>query len=206
MSSSSLADREIGSIELASPAWQQVSSTLTVLKAPRSTRDVTRCALTPATVATLIRAALRLNQTGLPGASSPFAAPSAPHDWLEMHVYAVLPDGAYRYHAERVELDLVASEDLKPLIGSREFGRNAPPVDLLYVADFSKMTHASVEQRRSFAAQDAALLAQHVHLVCACIGLATAARGLFDRRTLAATLQLARLERIVLTQSIDYPN
>ncbi len=179
---------------------------LTVLKAPRGLRDVPRFALNSAGVATLIQAALRLNQAGLNGTPSTLATASAPSDWLEMLIYAVLADGAYRYRAQTVDLDLIVPGDLKPLIGSREFGARTTPVDLLYVADFSKMTHGSEEQRRSFAAEDAGLLAQHMHLVCACTGLVTFVRGLFDRRTLAATLRLARLERIVLTQSIGYPS
>jgi len=203
-SSSSLADREIGSIELPAAAWPGDSSVLAVLKAPRHARDVPRFALTAASVATLIQAALSLNHTGLHSASSALAAASASHDWLEMQIYAVLPDGAYRYQDRKGNLDLVAQGDLKPLIGSSEFGNGAPPVDLLYVADFARMTHASEEQRRSFAAEDAGRIAQHMHVVCACTGMATIVRGLFDRRTLAATLRLARLERIVLTQSVGY--
>ena len=203
-SSSSLADREIGSIELPAAAWPGGSSVLAVLKAPRHSRDVPRFALNAMSAATLIQAALSLNQTGLHGASSALAAASASHSWLDVQIYAVLRDGAYRYQDRNSSLDLVAQGDLKPLIGSSEFGGGAPPIDLLYVADFAKMTHGSEEQRRSFAAEDAGRIAQHMHLVCACTGLATVVRGLFDRRTLAATLRLARLERIVLTQSVDY--
>lgn len=56
------------------------------------------------------------------------------------------------------------------------------PLDLVYVADFAKVTDASDEQRTFFAAADAAFIAQNVYLCCACVGLATVVRGPIDRR------------------------
>ena len=76
------------------------------------------------------------------------------------------------------------------------------PLDLVYVADFAKMTDASDEQRTFFAAADAAFIAQNIYLCCACVGLATVVRGLIDRRKLAAALGLARHERIALAQTV----
>ena len=101
-------------------------------------------------------------------------------------------------------LKLVRTGDLRPLTGPQDFVGSAA-VDLVYVADFSKMGDANDEQRTFFAAADAAVIAQNVYLFCACAGLATVVRGLVDRRRLAPALGLARHERIVLAQSVGYP-
>jgi nitroreductase len=75
----------------------------------------------------------------------------------------------------------------------------------VFVADFSRMTGASEEERTFFAATDAAVVAQNVYLFCAARGLATVVRGLVDRKKLAPAMGLRREQRIVLAQTVGFP-
>jgi nitroreductase len=79
------------------------------------------------------------------------------------------------------------------------------PLDLVYVANFGRMTDATPEQRTFYAAADAGLIAENVYLFCAATGLATVVRGLIDRRRLAPLLGLSVDERVVLAQTVGYP-
>lgn len=130
-------------------------------------------------------------------------APSA-HNWQEIDVFVVLPEGAYRYEAQRHRLLLVKAQDLRGATGTQDFVA-AAPLNLVYVADFARMPGASAEERGFFAGADAGCIAQNVYLYCAAAGLATVVRGRIDRRQLAAALGLTRTERIALAQTVGYP-
>ena len=136
-------------------------------------------------------------------ASGGRTAPSA-HNWQEIDVYAVLPDGAYRYDAVAHRLLLVAAEDLRGATGSQDFVASAP-LNLVYAADFARMQEASPEERTFLAGADAGCIAQNVYLFCAGAGLATVVRGLIDRDRLARALGLSKAQRIALAQSVGYP-
>jgi len=148
---------------------------------------------------TLVRAAFGINRPETAGRTAPSA-----HDWQEIDVFAVLADAAYRYDAVRDALRLVKAGDLRPMTGLQDFVGGAP-LDLVYVADFGKMSGATDEQRTFFASADAAVIAQNVYLFCACTGLETVVRGLIDRRKLAPALGLGVHQRIILAQTVGFP-
>lgn len=190
---------EFGSIQLPAPEWAPARPLLTFLRARRSTREFSSRGLDPIVLGTLLWSASGVNQEDHGGRTAPSA-----HDWREIQIYAVLADNTYRYDASAHRLHLAKTGDLRALTGVQDFVGTAP-LDLVYVADFSKMSGATDEQRAFFAAADAAVVAQNVYLFCACTGLATVVRGLIDRRKLAPALGLARHERIVLAQTVGYP-
>ena len=134
------------------------------------------------------------------------AAPTAPsaRNWQEIDIYAVLPEGAYRYDAVSHQLLLVKAEDLRSATGMQDFVASAP-LNLVYVADFSRMHDASAEERHFLAGADAGCIAQNVYLFCAAADLATVVRGLIDRGRLAAALGLSPTQRIALAQSGGSP-
>jgi nitroreductase len=68
-----------------------------------------------------------------------------------------------------------------------------------YVADFSRMSGASTDERGFLAAADIGAIAQDVYLFCAAAGLATVVRGLVERKKLSAAMGLGVDERIMLT-------
>jgi nitroreductase len=119
-------------------------------------------------------------------------------------VYAAFVEGVYRYDASAHTLRLAVAGDLRPLTGVQAFVADAP-LNLVYVADFSRMADASAEDRTFFAAADAGFVAQNVYLFCASAGLGCVVRGLVDRRKLAPAIGLRRDQRIVLAQTVGFP-
>ena len=190
---------EIGTIELPAPEWEPATPLLELLKQRKSSREFSPRILPPRVLSTLLWAAFGINRPDTGGRTAPSA-----HHWREIAVFAVLADGAYRYDPAAHVLRLAKTGDLRVVTGMQDFVGTAP-LDLVYVADFAKMTDASDEQRTFFASADAAVIAQNVYLFCACTGLATVVRGLVDRRKLAPALGLAPHERIVLAQTVGYP-
>ncbi|MFZ2652518.1 MAG: nitroreductase family protein [Burkholderiaceae bacterium] len=145
----------------------------------------------------LLWAAFGLNRSG--GRTAPSA-----HNWQEIDIFVVLPEGAYRYEAQGHRLLLVKAEDLRSVTGSQDFVAGTP-LNLVYVADFARMPESKPEERSFLAGADAGCIAQNVYLYCAAAGLATVVRGLIDRSRLAAALGLTKTERITLAQSVGYP-
>jgi SagB-type dehydrogenase family enzyme len=130
-------------------------------------------------------------------------APSA-HNWQEIDVYAVQADGAFRYDAPAHALREVTAADVRAATGMQDFVATAP-LDLVYVADFTKMTDAGAEERTFLSAASAGCIAQNAYLFCAASGLACVVRGWVDRARLAPALELRAAQRIVLAQTVGYP-
>nr|WP_293606539.1 nitroreductase family protein [Polaromonas sp. UBA4122] len=130
-------------------------------------------------------------------------APSA-HNWQEIDIYAVLAEGAYRYDARAHRLLLVKAEDLRQHTGTQNFVATAL-VNLVYVADFVRMSEAQDDERGFLAGADAGCIAQNIYLYCAGSGLATVVRGLIDRRRLTHALGLTATQCIALAQTLGYP-
>jgi nitroreductase len=147
----------------------------------------------------LLWAAFGINRPDTGGRTAPSA-----HNWQEIEVYATLAAGLYCYEPAAHSLRLAVSDDLRVLTGTQDFVATAP-LDLVYVADFSRMTNASAEDRAFFAATDAAIIAQNVYLYSAYAGLAAVVRGLVDRRRLARAMELRMDQRIVLAQTVGFP-
>ncbi|MDL2337776.1 MAG: nitroreductase family protein [Pseudomonadota bacterium] len=166
------------------------------LKNRRSWRAFLPDALSLEMLSALLWAGFGVNRAERGGRTAPSA-----HDWQEIEVFAVLPEGAFRYDATNHRLLLVKAEDLRKDTGLQDFVATAP-LNLVYVADFARMHGARPEEREFLAGADAGCIAQNVYLFCACVGLATVVRGLIDRRRLASALGLSPTERVALAQSV----
>jgi SagB-type dehydrogenase family enzyme len=169
------------------------------LQSRASGREFARQSLPQELLATLLWAAFGVNRPATGGRTAPSA-----HDWQEIEVYAALAEGVYRYDAAAHALRLAVTGDLRRLTGVQDFVGDAP-LNLVYVADFARMSGASAEDRTFFASADAGFIAQNVYLVCASAGLACVVRGLVDRRKLAPAMGLRRDQRIVLAQTVGFP-
>lgn len=185
-------------IKLPSPQTAGGGELLQALKLRKSTRAFSARPLPQELLSTLLWAAFGINRSASGGRTAPSA-----HNWQEIDVYAALPDALYRYDARAHALNLSVSGDLRPLTGVQDFV-GAAPLNLVYVADFSRMKDASETDRTFFAATDAAVIAQNVYLFCAAMNLAVVVRGLVDRRKLAPAMGLRRDQRIVLAQSVGF--
>lgn len=182
------------------PANTGGSETLAnALRRRRSTRDFLPDALDLQTVSDLLWAAFGVNRAHSHGRTAPSA-----HDWQEIAVFVVLPEGAFRYDAQAHRMALVKAEDLRADTGLQAFAATAP-LNLVYVADFAAMHDTRPDERPFLAGADAACIAQNVYLHCAAHGLGTVVRALIDRRRLAQSLGLKPTERIALAQSVGLP-
>ncbi|MBQ9077002.1 MAG: SagB/ThcOx family dehydrogenase [Muribaculaceae bacterium] len=115
----------------------------------------------------------------------------------EISIYAITPDGAYRYDAKANVLREVNSSDIRSLSGQQEFAQKAT-LNIAIVSDKAKMAHDI------FAGVAAGAVMQNIYLWCASNGIGTVARGSFDGEALAKALELDADKRILLVQTVGY--
>lgn len=130
-------------------------------------------------------------------------APSAMNS-QEIDIYVAAADGLYVYDAKTQLMRQVLSEDIRALTGRQPFVAEAP-VNLIYVADYSRMTKASQEDKDLYSAVDTGFISENVYLYCASEGLATVVRGSIDRAALAKAMKLRPGQKIILAQTVGYP-
>jgi len=172
---------------------------LEALKERRSQREFLSRRLALPLLSDLLWAAFGINRPDTGGRTAPSA-----HDWEEIDVYVCLESGLYVYDAARHALTRRSAQDIRAATGLQDFVARAP-VNLVYVADLSRMDEATAEEKAQYAGPDAGFIAQNVYLYCASEGLATVVRGLIDRPALAARMGLSAEQRIILAQSVGYP-
>lgn len=189
-------DFQTDTVLLPPPALSPSATLDLAFKGRHSSRHYAPAPLTLQTLSTLLWCACGVNRTD----TGERTAPSA-HNWQEIDVFAMLPEGAFRYDARAHQLQLVRAQDLRGVTGTQNFVATAP-LNLVYVADFARMEGAKPEEQSFLAGADAACIAQNVYLFCACAGLGTVVRGLIDRKQLAQALGLAPSQHIALAQSV----
>ena len=163
-----------------------------------SSRDFAPNPLSLQLLSNLLWAAYGINRTD-GGRTSPSALNAQ-----EIDVFLALPSGAYRYDAVVSELHLVAASDLRRITGYQDFVDEAP-LDLVYVADYTRMNLVPVGQRESYASVATGAIAQNVYLFAASNGLATVIRAWIDRATIADALGLTHDQQVLLSQTVGYP-
>lgn len=186
-------------VKLPAPVMTGGKPLMEALAARRSMREYSAKALSQQVLSNLLWAAAGVNRP----ASGKRTVPSA-RDWREIDIYVTLPEGVYRYDATDHVLVPVRKDDLRAATGMQDFVGQAP-VNLVYVADLSRMEGADPEQQSLYAAADTGFIAQNVYLFCASEGLAAVVRGSVDREALAVKLGLGAQQRIILAQTVGYP-
>jgi len=136
-------------------------------------------------------------------------APSA-KNWQEVDVYVAMAEGLYLYNAKNHSLDPVLKADLRGetthFLQPSRSSIEAAPLQLIYVADYSKMTIAtSDENKLLYSGADSAFISQNVYLYCASEGLATGVRALLDKAGLAKNMKLRSKQKVVFVQAVGYP-
>jgi nitroreductase len=130
-------------------------------------------------------------------------APSAVNA-QEIDVYVASPSGAYLYDAAANALQLVIGSDPRRVTGYQDFVDEAA-LDLVYVADQSRMRLVPVAQRASYASAAAGAITQNVYLFAAGNGLATVIRAWIDRDAIAGALGLDHDQQVLLSQTVGFP-
>lgn len=170
-----------------------------VLKERQTAREFSGKKLSAQVLSDLLWAAFGINRPE----SGKRTAPSA-RNWQEMEIYVIMEDGAYLYDPRVNLLRGVVKGDLRKLAGTQDFVATAP-LNLVYVADTTKMKGVPAEDQSLYAGADTGFISQNVYLFCASEGLATVVRGSVDRKALAAALKLPEQKRITLAQTVGYP-
>ncbi len=129
-------------------------------------------------------------------------APSA-YGNQEIDLYVVLERGAYRYDPAVHGLTTIVEGDLRALTGTQDFVADAP-VNLVYVADTTRMDRIDELNKRSTAQTDAGFIGQNVYLLCAAQGLATAFRASVDAPVLHKALGLEPTQMVLNAQTVGY--
>ena len=122
----------------------------------------------------------------------------------EIDVYIATAKGLYFYDAAKHMLEPVLAGDIRAATGRQDFVAVAP-VNLIYVADLSKMKRGDEEQKKFYSATDTGFISQNVYLFCASEGLVTVVRGAVDKEGLAERMKLRPDQNVVLAQTIGYP-
>jgi len=196
---SSAIAQELKPIQLLKPQIEGGRPLMQVLKDRKSIRAYSAEKLPLQVLSNLLWAAFGINRPD----SGKRTAPSA-RNWQETDIYVAMHEGLYLYDAKAHQLNSLQKEDIRAMTGIQPYVKEAP-INLIYVADYSKTGKASDEERQLYCPADVAFISQNVYLFCASEGLATVVRGLVDRPALARVMQLRPDQRIILCQSVGYP-
>lgn len=147
----------------------------------------------------LLWAATGVNRPLLGGRTVPSAMNAQ-----EVDVYVAAATSLYRYAAPTQTLRLVSATDVRRVTGYQDFVDTAP-LDLVFVADHSRMSLVPAAQRASYASVVAGAMAQNVYLYCASAGLATVLRAWLNRDALAQAMGLNNDQHILLAQTVGQP-
>ena len=186
-------------IILPAPQTQGGIPLMQALRERQSSRSFSAHSLPDQLLSDLLWAAFGINRPD----SGRRTAPSA-RNWQEVDVYVVMKDHSYVYEPESHSLKHVAKGDLRAHTGRQEFAATAP-LNLVFVADISRMTGVSADSIDLYIGADVGFVSQNVYLFCASEGLATVVRANLDRASLGKALNLTEHQRIVLAQTIGYP-
>jgi SagB-type dehydrogenase family enzyme len=185
-------------VALPPPRLDPAASLAEALARRRSTREYAARAIDPATLSALLWSACGMNRPE----TAHRTAPSA-RNWQEIDVYVVTEAAIHRYDPARGELRLVAEGDHRAATGLQDFVARAP-LNLVYVADFGRMSDTTNENRTLYSGIDTGVIAQNVYLYCAAAGLGCVVRGLVDRDALGRVLRLAPGQRVIAAHSVGY--
>ena len=130
-------------------------------------------------------------------------APSA-MNMQEIDIYLAKASGLYLFDAKQNMLIPIVGEDIRALTGKQPFVKDAP-INLIYVADLSKMGRAFGSDADFYASADTGFISENAYLYCASAGLATVVRGMIDKPALAKAVKLRPDQKIILAQTVGYP-
>jgi SagB-type dehydrogenase family enzyme len=190
---------ELKAVQLLKPQFDRGRSLMQALKERSSSRSFSSEKLPLQVLSNLLWAAFGVSRPE----TGKRTAPSAMNR-QEIDIYVATADGLYLYSAKNHMLKPILGEDIRAITGRQGYVKEAP-LDLIYVADFSKMGEGSKEEKEFYSAADTGFIGQNVYLFCASEDLATVVRGSIDRKALAKTMKLRPDQRIILAQSVGYP-
>jgi nitroreductase len=170
-----------------------------VLKERKSSRAFSSRNLPKRVLSNLLWAANGINRPASGGRTAPSAS-----NQQEIDIYVATAEGLYLFDAKGRQLRPVLKQDIRALTGGQAYVKDAP-VNLIFVADFKRMSLTPAQDRDFYAAADTGFISQNIYLYCASEGLATIVRAGIDRTVLAEVMKLRPEQKIILAQSVGYP-
>lgn len=169
---------------------------MSALFSRKSLREFAPEALPEQALSDLLWAAGGINRYDVDGRTAPSAMNAQ-----EVLLYVAMPQGLFLYEPKPHALQLVVASDVRRVTGNQDFVDTAP-LDLVFVADHSRMKLVPAAQREAYAHATAGAMAQNVYLYCASEGLATVIRAWFDRDALARAMGLSADHQLLLSQTV----
>ncbi len=130
-------------------------------------------------------------------------APSA----FNLHIvdlYVATEEGLFFYNADDSTLLLISGIDIRDATGMQKFV-NKVPVNIIYVADYSKTKGVQQYEKGIYASAEAGAISQNIYLYCSAEGLSTGVRGNINKTKLSKMMGLSKHQEILLAQSVGYP-
>jgi nitroreductase len=191
--------QELKPIKLPQPELDGGKPLMQALKDRQSSRKYRNGNISHQTLSNLLWAAFGINRPD----SGKRTAPSALNR-QEIDVYVAMAQGLYLYDPKGNALTPVVPKDLRALTGTQSYVKNAA-LNLVYVADLSKMGGGEERLKMYIAAADTGFIGQNVYLFCASEGLATVFRASIDRKRLGEAMKLRPDQRITFAQTVGLP-
>jgi nitroreductase len=169
---------------------------MSALSSRQSLREFAPDPLPEQVLSDLLWAAGGINRHEVDGRTAPSAMNAQ-----EVLLYVAMPQGLFLYEPKPHALQRVVDSDVRRVTGNQDFVDTAP-LDLVFVADHSRMKLVPAGQRQTYAHATAGAMAQNVYLYCASEGLATVIRAWFDRDALARAMGLQADHQLLLSQTV----
>lgn len=176
--------QQLRPVELPAPQTTGGMPSMQALKVRHSTRDFSSRKLSIQVLSNLLWAVFGINRQGI-------------------EIYVAAAGGLYVYNAKSNRLNPVMEKDVLSATGTQSFV--GAPVDLVSVADLTKVGASNTEDQGIYMGADTGVIAQDVYLFCASEGLGVVVRGSVNRPTLAKTMNMVPTRELFLAQTVGYP-
>jgi len=186
-------------VRLLAPQTEGGKPLMQALKERKSLREFSSKELPLQVLSDMLWAAFGINRPDIGERTAPTA-----RNMQEIDVYVVKAEGTYLYDARANMLAPVLVGDIRAMTGKQPFVKDAP-VNLVFVADLSKMGGIDAASKEIYAATDTEFISENVYLFCASAGLATVVRGWVDKPALEKALKLRSDQKVILAQTVGYP-
>lgn len=185
-------------IKLPEPQTEGGMPLMQALNQRKTSREFSTKSLPDQVLSNMLWAAFGINRS-----DGKRTAPSA-MNMQETDIYVATAKGLYLYDPKANSLIPKLDQDIRAKTGGQPFVKDAP-VNLVYVADYAKMSRGSDEDKNFYSVVDTGFISQNVYLFCASEGLATVVRGYVNRPALAKAMNLRNDQKIILAQTVGYP-
>jgi len=191
--------QELQTIALPAPDMEGGLPLMKALSLRSSSRSFSTEELPAQVLSDLLWAASGINRPESGRRTSPTA-----RNMQQIDIYVATARGLYIYRPKDHALVPVLAKDIRAVTGRQDFAALAP-VNLVFVADYSRMGEMPEDAKKFYAATDTGFIGQNVYLYCASAGLATVVRGAVDREALEKAMELGPDRHVVLAQTVGYP-